>query len=222
MASELAAYSNMPCIVRNMTDDEAILAMTDDNLRQRSELLPSEKAVSLKMQVDAIKRQGVRFEGVATGDVGKRSVDIVRERNGMNAKQVQRYMKLTELVPDLMKMMDEKKLGFTQAVEFSFIKRKNQSLIAVSIEGEQAKPSLAQAQRLRQLDKEGHLNGDVIDGILSEEKKEVDKVIISGEELGKYFGKDKTPREMKDQIIKLLDDWAEKDKTRTTPQNPER
>jgi hypothetical protein len=196
--------------------------MTDDNLRQRTEILPSEKAVSLKMQVDAIKRQGVRHVGVASGDVGRRSIDIVGERNSMSAKQVQRYINLTNLVPDIMKMVDEKQIGFTQAVELSVIKRTNQNLIAISIEGEQSKPSLSQAQRLRELDQKEQLNGDVIDGILSQEKKEVDRVIINSAELDKYFGKDKTPREMKDQIIKLLDDWAGKEKERTAPEKVER
>jgi len=210
-ASELAGYANMPCIVRKMTDDEAILAMTDDNLRQRTEILPTEKAQSLKMQVEAIKHQG----GPAMGDVdpkdaGKRSTQVVGDRNNMNYKQVQRYIRLTELVPDLQKMVDEKNLSFTPAVEISFIKPKNQRYIAVSIEGQQSSPSLSQAQKLRELDKEGKLNGDIIDGILSQEKKEVDKVIISTAELTNYFGKEKTPREMKDQIIALLDDWKAK------------
>ena len=224
-ASEFAGYKNMPCIVRKMTDDEAILAMTDDNLRQRSEILPSEKAIALKMQVDAISHQGARTSGqnVHGKDAGKRSVDIVGERNGMNAKQVQRYISLTKLVPDLMKMVDEKQLGFTPALEFSFIKPKNQNLIAVSIEGEQAKPSLSQAQRLRELDMKGQLNGDMIDGILSEEKKEVDKVILTSAELNKYFVKDKTPRQMKDTILKLLDDMAAKEKAHNAPEKkPER
>ncbi|MDK2814031.1 MAG: ParB family transcriptional regulator, chromosome partitioning protein [Clostridiales bacterium] len=210
-ASELAGYANMPCIVRNMTDDEAILAMTDDNLRQRTEILPTEKAQSLKMQVEAIKHQGVVLVGESDQkDIGKRSTEVVGERNNMNYKQVQRYIRLTELVPDLQKMVDEKKLSFTPAVEISFIKPKNQRYIAVSIEGQQSSPSLSQAQKLRELDKESKLNGDVIDGILSQEKKEVDKVIISTAELNKYFGKEKTPREIKDQIIALLDDWKAK------------
>ena len=130
--------------------------------------------------------------------------------NGMNYKQVQRYIRLTELVPDLQKMVDEKKLAFTPAVEISFIRPKNQRYIAVSIEGQQSSPSLSQAQKMRELDKDGKLNGDVIDGILSQEKKEVDKVIINSAELEKYFGKDKSPREMKDKIISLLDDWKAK------------
>lgn len=125
-------------------------------------------------------------------------------------KLVQRYIRLTELVPDLQKMVDEKKLAFTPAVEISFIRPKNQRYIAVSIEGQQSSPSLSQAQKMRELDKDGKLNGDVIDGILSQEKKEVDKVIINSAELEKYFGKDKSPREMKDKIISLLDDWKAK------------
>lgn len=143
-------------------------------------------------------------------DIGKRSTEVVGERNNMNYKQVQRYIRLTELVHDLQKMVDEKKLSFTPAVEISFIKPKNQRYIAVSIEGQQSSPSLSQAQKLRELDKESKLNGDVIDGILSQEKKEVDKVIISTAELNKYFGKEKTPREIKDQIIALLNDWKAK------------
>ena len=208
-ASELAGFANMPCIVRNMTDDEAILAMTDDNLRHRERILPTEKAQSLKMQVEAIKHQGSR-PGEEDKNAGKRSTQVVGDRNGMNYKQVQRYIRLTELVPDLQKMVDEKKLAFTPAVEISFIRPKHQKYIAVSIEGQQSSPSLSQAQKMRELDKDGKLNGDVIDGILSQEKKEVDKVIINSAELEKYFGKDKSPREMKDKIISLLDDWKAK------------
>ena len=208
-ARELAGFVNMPCIVRNMTDDEAILAMTDDNLRHREKILPTEKAQSLKMQVEAIKHQGAR-PGEDDKDAGKRSTQIVGDRNGMNYKQVQRYIRLTELVTDLQKMLDEKQLAFTPAVEISFIRPKHQRYIAVAIEGQQSSPSLSQAQKMRELDKQGALNGDVIDGILSEQKKEVDKVIINSAELEKYFGKDKSPREMKDQIMSLLDDWKAK------------
>ena len=208
-ASELAGFVNMPCIVRNMTDDEAILAMTDDNLRHREKILPTEKAAALKQQVEAIKHQGAR-PGEDDKDAGKRSTQIVGDRNGMNYKQVQRYIRLTELVPDLQKMLDEKQLAFTPAVEISFIRPKYQRYIAVAIEGQQSSPSLSQAQKMRELDKQGALNGDVIDGILSEQKKEVDKVIINSAELEKYFGKDKSPREMKDQIMSLLDDWKAK------------
>ena len=208
-ASELAGFVNMPCIVRNMTDDEAILAMTDDNLRHRERILPTERAAALKQQVEAIKHQGAR-PGEDDRDAGKRSTQIVGDRNGMNYKQVQRYIRLTELVPDLQKMVDEKQLSFTPAVEISFIRPKHQKYIAVAIEGQASSPSLSQAQKMRELDKEGKLNGDVIDGILSEQKKEVDKVIINSAELEKYFGKNKTPREMKDTILALLDEWKEK------------
>ena len=209
-ASELAGFRNMPCIVREMTDDEAILAMTDDNLRHREHIRPMEKARALKQQVEAIKHQGVALKNVAEGDIGKRSTEVVGARNGINYKQVQRYIRLNELVPELQKMVDEKKLSFTPAVEISFIRPKNQQFIAVSIEGEQSSPSLSQAQKMRELDRDGKLNPDIIDGILSQEKKEVDKVILSTEELSKYFGKEVTPRQMKDQIIALLDEWKEK------------
>ncbi len=208
-ASELAGFVNMPCIVRNMTDDEAILAMTDDNLRHREKIAPTERGAALKQQVEAIKHQGAR-PGEADKDAGKRSTQIVGDRNGMNYKQVQRYIRLTELVPELRDMVDASKLAFTPAVEISFIRPKYQKYIAVAIEGQASSPSLSQAQKMRELDKEGKLNGDVIDGILGEQKKEVDKVIINSAELEKYFGKDKTPREMKDTILALLDEWKEK------------
>ena len=162
-ASELAGFVNMPCIVRNMTDDEAILAMTDDNLQHREKILPTEKAAALKQQVEAIKHQGAR-PGEDDRDAGKRSTQIVGDRNGMNYKQVQRYIRLTELVPDLQKMVDEKQLSFTPAVEISFIRPRHQKYIAVAIEGQASSPSLSQAQKMRELDKEGKLSGDVIDG----------------------------------------------------------
>jgi len=217
-ASGRAGLTVLPCIVREMTDQEAVLTMTDDNLQQRTEILPSERAKSLKMQFEAIKHQGVRFKGIASGDVGKRSSELVGDRNNMNSKQVQRYIRLNELEPDLIKAVDEKKLGFVSAVEISFISKKNQNLIAISIDGQQSSPSLSQAQRMRELDQKKMLNGDVIDGILCEQKKEVDKVIITSDELSKYFGREKTPREMKDQIIKLLDAWSDKEKAKTTPE----
>ena len=215
-ASELAGYADMPCIVRNLSDDEAITQMVEDNINQRENILPSERAKALKMQLEAIKRQGARGDLSTSGQLGpksengQRSNAVVAERNKMTVKQVQRYIKLNDLVPDLMKMMDDKKISFTPAVEMSFIKPKNQRYIAVAIEGQQSAPSLSQAQRMRELDQKGMLNGDVIDGIMLEEKKEVDKVIISSQELSQYFGKEKTPGEMKDTIIKLLDEWKEK------------
>jgi len=210
MASELAGYENTPCVIRNMTDDEAVLAMAETNFSQRAEILPSERAKALKMQLEAIKHQGTKAVGVTKDDVGKRSNDIVAERNKMAVKQVQRYIALNNLVPDLMKFVDDKKIPFTPAVEMSYIRQKNQRYIAVAIEAQQAAPTQAQAQRMRELDQKGILNGDVIDGIMLEEKKEETRVILNSEELGKYFGVEKTPREMKDQILKLLDEWKDR------------
>ena len=207
--SELAGLEEMPFIVRDMSDHEAVQAMKDSN-KQRDQTLPSELAALLDLEVEDIKHQGGRLKGVAEGDVGKRSVEIVGEAHDMNYKKVMRYLRLNSLVPELLDMVDDKKMGFMPAVELSYIREKNQRLIAVSIEGEQSSPSVAQAKRLRELDQAGKLTGDIIDGILSEEKKEVDRVIITTDELNKYFGKEVTPRQMKDQIMALLDDWKEK------------
>ena len=221
-ASELAGYSDMPCIVRNLTDEQAITQMVEDNTNQRETLLPSERAKAYKMQLDAIKRQGVRD---GNGGNGQRSNEIVAERNNMNAKQVQRYIKLNDLVPELLKMADEGVLKFTPAVELAFVSKKNQQYIAMTIESQQSSPNLSQAQRMRELDNKKTLNPDVIDGIMLEEKKEADKVILSTAELSQYFGKDKTPREMKDTIMTLLDDYKAKqaeisppDKTKKQPE----
>lgn len=220
-ASELAGFTDMPCIIRNLTDEQAITQMVEDNTNQRENILPSERAKALKMQLEAIKHQGAKnFTSgqIDPKDAGKRSNEIVAERNKMTVKQVQRYIKLNDLVPDLQKMMDGGQVKFTPAVELSYIKPKNQQYIAVAIEGQQSSPSLSQAQRMRELDQKGVLNGDVIDGIMMEDKKEVDKVILTGAELGKYFGKETTPREMKDQIIKLLDDWKGQQKEVAKPE----
>jgi ParB/RepB/Spo0J family partition protein len=209
-AAELAGYINVPCVIRNMTDDEAILAMTESNFNQRAEILPSERSKALKMQLDAIKRQGARLNGDATVDVGKRSNEIIAERNKMSIKNVQRYITLNNLIPELMKLVDEKKIKFTVAVDLSYVRPKNQRYIAVAMEAQESAPSGAQAQRMRELDQKNVLNGDVIDGIMLEEKKEDNRVILNSQELAKYFGPDKTPREMKDTIMKLLDEYKEK------------
>ena len=207
--SERAGLDEIPCIIREMSDLEAVREMRISN-KQRGDPLPSELARLLDLEMEALKHQGSPLAGVAAGDVGKRSAEIVGENNGMNYKKVMRYVRLNSLVPELLDMVDAKRIGFMPAVEMSYIKPKNQRLIAVSIEGEQSSPSVAQAKKLRELDKDGKLTGDIIDGILSEEKKEVDRVIISTEELGRYFSKEATPREMKDQIIALLDEWKAK------------
>ncbi len=207
--SELAGLEELPCIVRDMTDHEAVQEMKNSN-KQRGDPLPSELARLLDLEVEDIKHQGGRLKGVAEGDIGKRSVEIVGAEHGMNYKKVMRYIRLNSLVPELLDMADAKRIGFMPAVELSFIKPKNQRYIAVSIEGEQSSPSVAQAKRMRELDKDGKLTPDIIDGILSEEKKEVDRVIITTDELNKYFGKEATPRQMKDQIMALLDQWKER------------
>lgn len=206
-ASELAGYFNMPCIVRQMTDDEAIIAMTDDNLRHREKLLPSEKALAIKQQYEAIKHQGARGDDEAAG---KLSLSQVGERNGMSIKTVQRYLWLDDLVPELKQAMDEGKLSFTPAVEVSRIRPKLQKYIAVSIEG-LGSPTQGQAQRMRELDKNKELKPDVIDAIMGEEKKKEDRnVIITGAELEKYFGPEAAPGDMKEQIMSLLNEWKEK------------
>ncbi|MFR1052415.1 MAG: ParB/RepB/Spo0J family partition protein [Lachnospirales bacterium] len=208
--SQLAGLEEMPCIVRNMTDLEAIREMRNSN-KQRGEPLPSELAKLLDLELEAIKRQGARPKNEQEAEaLGKLSVEIVGKEHDMNYKKVLRYVRLNHLVPELLDKVDTKNMGFMPAVELSYIRPENQRLIAVSIDGEQASPSVKQAKRLRELDQENKLNGDVIDGILSEEKKEVDNVIISTDELNKYFGKEFTPAKMKAQILALLDEWKEK------------
>ena len=159
-ASELADFADMPCIVRNLTDEQAITQMVEDNTNPRENILPSERAKALKMQLEAIKHQGGREDTsgqLDPKDAGRRSNEIVAERNKMTVKQVQRYIKLNDLVPDLQKMMDAGQIKFTPAVELAYIKPKNQRYIAVAIESQQSAPSLSQAQRMRELDQ----NGDV-------------------------------------------------------------
>lgn len=222
-----------PCIVRALNDEQAIQQMVEDNVNNR-DISTMELARSLKVQLDSIKRQGAR-EALADKDlaadadeqIGKRSNEIIAERNGMSIKQVQRHIALTKLTPALQEYVDGKpaaegkktiQLAFIPAVELSYIKPEHQNYIAVAIEGQQSTPSLSQAQRLRELDKKGLLNPDLIDGILMEEKKEADKVILSSQELLEYFGKDKTPREMKDTIMKLLGEWKAQQKGLTAPE----
>lgn len=229
-----AGYDFTPCIVRGLNDDQAIQQMVEDNATVR-EITQMELAKALDRQLDSLKHQGAsdslqKGEVISAEDVGKRSNQVVAERNGMSVKQVQRYISLTKLVPALQEMVDGKaisvngkdkviKIGFTPAVELSGIKQKDlQEYIAVTIEGQQSAPSLSQAQRMRKLADQKTLNPDVIDGILTEEKKEVDRVILSTEELSQYFGKDKTPREMKDTIMELLDNWKDQQHDISTPE----
>ena len=205
-----AGLEEMPCIVREMTDLEAVREMRNSN-KQRGEPLPSELAKLLDLELEAIKRQGARPKNEKEAEaLGKLSVEIVGKEHDMNYKKVLRYVRLNHLVPELLEKVDAKSMGFMPSVELSYIKPENQRLTAVSIDGEVASPTVKQAKRLRELDQEGLLNGDVIDGILSEEKREVVNVIISTDELNKYFGKEVTPAKMKAQILALLDEWKEK------------
>lgn len=221
-ASEMAGLEEVPFFVREMTDHEAVQEMKDSN-KQRPEMLPTELAALLALEVEDIKHQGGRLDGVAEGDKGKRSVEIVGEAHKLNYKKVMRYIRLNYLIPEFKDLVDgitpkAKKLGFMPAVELSYLTKKHQQAVLIAMEGEQAYPSLSQAQRLRELEKEGKLTADVIDGILSEEKKEVDNVILNSAELSKYFGKEATPRQMKDQIMALLDNWSkEQGKNQTKP-----
>jgi len=211
-ASELAGFEKVPCIVRHYNDFEAFQAMKAAN-RQRPEPLPSEKARLLDLELEAIKCQGSRDEERQRPDgtpieKGKRSNEIVAENNNMSVKKVQRYISLTKLNSALLDLVDAKKIAFIPAVELSSIRPEHQSYIAEVIESVGVTPSLAQAQLMRELDAKNKLNSDVIEGIMLDEKKREDKVIISSAELFKYFGPDKTPREMKEVIISLLEERA--------------
>ena len=221
-ASELAGFANMPCIVRNMTDDEAILAMTDDNL-QRENILPSERAQAYKMKLEAIRRKAGRpakeaenlpeenCDQVGHNFDGKRSVEIVADEAGESKSQVQRYIRLTELTPELQQMVDEKKIGMTPAVEISYLKPEEQQMLLTAIDSEQATPSLSQAQRMKKLSRDGKLNDDTMLDIMMEQKKpEGYNVVLSADKLRKYFPRSYTPQKMEETILKLLDAWLRK------------
>ncbi len=218
-ACELAGLESMPAIVRDMDDDTAVITMVDSNI-QRENILPSERAQAYKMKMDAIRRKNGRpskesvqqdeKKGAQLGHLfsGKKSIDVVAAESGTSRVQVQRYIRLTELSPPLLQMVDEKKIALTPAVEISYLKPEEQALLADAIESEQAAPSLSQAQRMRQLSKLGALDADMILAVMSEEKKpEKYDLTISGEKLRKYFPASSTPREMEDTILKLLDAW---------------
>ena len=202
----------VPVIIAQVDDDTARVEVVDGNLH-RMDIPTSELARAAKMKMEALARKAGRrskMEQLTSPEPKKRTDQIVAEDMGISRNQVNRLVKINDLVPELKQQVDDKKLGFMPAVEISYIKPKNQRLIAVSIDGEQSSPSHAQAKRLRELDQAGKLNGDIIDGILSEKKKEDRGVIISTAELEKYFGKEVTPAKMKEQIISLLDDWKAK------------
>ena len=211
-ASELAGKETMPVIVRDLDDDAATIIMVDSNL-QREELLPSERAFAYKMKLDAMKRQAGRPSRENVSQVGtqKRSDQIMAEQVGESRNQIQRFIRLTELIPTLLDMVDERKIAFNPAVELSYLKKEEQTLLLEAMDSEQATPSLSQAQRLKKFSQQKMLSLDVMRAVMSEEKKtDLDRVTLKNETLRKYFPKSYTPKQMEDTIIKLLEGWYKK------------
>ena len=220
--SELAGLSDMPCIIREMDDDTATILMVDSNI-QREDILPSERAQAYKMKLDAIRRKAGRpaknaeiptagnCDQVGHNYDGKRSVQIVADEAGESKTQVQRYIRLTELQPELQQMVDDKKIAMTPAVELSYLKPEEQQMLLTAIDSEQATPSLSQAQRMKKLSQAGKLNDDTMLDIMMEQKKpEKCDLTFSGDVLRKYFPRSYTPQRMQETIIKLLEAWVKK------------
>ena len=212
-ASELAGLSELPAIVRDLDDDAATIIMVDSNL-QRENILPSERAAAYKMKLEAIKRQGERRDLTSTqvGQKLKWAVERVAEDAGESRSQVQRYVRLTELQPELQEMVDTGKIAMTPAVEISYLKPKEQELLLETIDSEQATPSLSQAQRMKKLSQVGGLNEDTMLAIMSEQKKPElsSNITLPGEKLKKYFPKSYTPAQIENTIFKLLDSWLQR------------
>ena len=220
--SELAGLSAMPCIVRQMDDDSATILMVDSNI-QRENILPSERAQAYKMKLEAIRRKAGRpskeaenlseENSVQVGQNfdGKTSREILAENSPDSSTQIQRYIRLTELSPELQQMVDEKKIGMTPAVEISYLKPEEQQMLLTAIDSEQATPSLSQAQRMKKLSRDGKLNDDTMLDIMMEQKKpEGYNVVLSADKLRKYFPRSYTPQRMEETILKLLDAWLRK------------
>ena len=213
-ASELADKETMPVIVRDLDDDAATIIMVDSNL-QRESLLPSERAFAYKMKLDAMKHQGERVDltcsQVGNKLEGKKSSEILAEQVGQSKNQIFRYIRLTELIPELMDIVDEKKIALNPAYELSFLKKEEQVDLLDAMDSEQATPSLSQAQRLKKYSQEGHLTLDMMRVIMGEEKKsDLDRVTFTSDTLRKYFPKSYTPQRMQETIIKLLEQWQKK------------
>ena len=214
-ACELAELDTMPVIVRNLDDDEAVIIMVDSNL-QRENILPSERAFAYKMKLSAMKRQAgrpLKENGSQVGNnlLGKKSSELLAEQVGESKNQIYRYIRLTHLIPEILSMVDEKKIAFNPAVELSFLKKEEQTDLLDAMDMEQATPSLSQAQRLKKFSNEGKLTLEVMSAIMSEEKKgDLDKVTLTGDKLKKYFPKSYTPKQMEETIMKLLEGWHKK------------
>ena len=213
-ASELAEKETMPVIVRDLDDDAATIIMVDSNL-QRESLLPSERAFAYKMKLEAMKHQGERVDltcaQVGHKSDGRKSRDILAEQVGQSKNQIQRFIRLTELIPELLDMVDEKKIALNPAYELSFLKKEEQRDLLDAMDSEQATPSLSQAQRLKKYSQEGHLTLDMMRVIMGEEKKsDLDRVTFTSDTLRKYSPKSYTPQRMQETIIKLLEAWQKK------------
>ena len=211
-AAQLAGLDTLPVIVRQMSDDAAVILMVDSNL-QREHILPSERAFAYKMKLEAIKNQGARSD-LTSGQIvqkSKLSIERVAEDAGEGYKTVQRFIRLTNLIPELLDMVDEKKISFNPAVELSYLDEAQQRDFLEAMNDTQNAPSLSQAQRLKKLAQEGHFSYDVAFAVMGEEKKdELDKVVIKNDTLRKYFPRSYTPKQMEDTIIRLLEQWQRK------------
>ena len=210
-AAKLAGLDTLPVIVRQMSDDAAVILMVDSNL-QREHILPSERALAYKMKLEAIKNQGARSDLTSPQVAAKfRSDDAVAKDQGISGDTVRRYIRLTNLIPELLDMVDEKKISFNPAVELSYLDESQQRDFLEAMNDTQNAPSLSQAQRLKKLAQEGHFSYDVAFAVMGEEKKdELDKVVIKNDTLRKYFPRSYTPKQMEDTIIKLLEQWQRK------------
>lgn len=209
---ELAGLDTMPVIVRDMDDDAAVIVMVDSNM-QRESLLPSERAFAYKMKLEAMKRQAGRpcRDNVSQLGTHKRSDQLMAEQIGESRNQIQRFIRLTCLIPEILEMVDNKKIALTPAVELSYLSPSEQEMLLVTMDSEQATPSLSQAQRLKRFSQEGRLSEDVMLAIMSEEKKQdIDRVTLTRDTLRRYFPRDYTPRQMEDTILRLLQSWSRK------------
>lgn len=206
-AGKLAGMETAPVIVRELDDDAAVILMVDSNL-QRENILPSERAFAFKMKLEAIKHQGQRAD-LTSGQVGQKlkwSVATVANQSGDSIKQVQRYIRLTELLPELLDLVDDRKLAFNSAVEVSYLNHEEQGWLAETIDSEQSTPSLSQAQRLKRFSQDGKLTEDMVLAIMSEQKKpEIEKVVLQSRQISQYFSPSATPKEMETSILSMLD-----------------
>ena len=210
---EMAGLQTMPVIIRDLDDDAAVLVMVDSNI-QREELLPSERAFAYKMKLEALKHQGARSD-LTSSQLGTklRADELLAQQAGESRNQVQRFIRLTELISELLDMVDERKLAFNPAVEVSYLKQDEQRMLLEAMDAEQTTPSLSQAQRLKKFSQEGRLTEEAMSAIMSEEKKsDMDKVTLRSDTLRRYFPKSYTPKQMEQTIIRLLDVWKQRQK----------